>query len=369
MGKGTSRLEAITQQNELLQEQNDLLREQNELLRRSGTRNISSEREIFIDNIDRDEIRSGFLVTSHRKKLWNVQIGLVKEFERICKKHKLRWFAIGGTLLGAARHKGFIPWDFDIDLIMFRPDYEKFQRVAKEEIKSPYFLDVWYNYRLESEGASPTDPEGTFQFLTRKQEQNYNVHWLTLWPSIRLRDNRTTMIETPDRIFFNQSIWIDIFPLDPLPPFANKNQAIFFETAKVLLLSTAVPTWIRKAMQSGQNLLIDYGELENFLNKPYRERGEIFDNFMTRNFFMSERMGDIRDYCITQKQKFYQSKDFSDVIYLPFEKIELPVPIGYESVLTDFYGDWRTPIIIPPHATDYSADISWKEYLQNTTLK
>ena len=107
--------------------------------------------QIFVRNIERDEMRSGFLVTSHRKKLWNVQIGLIKEFERICKKHNLKWWACGGTLLGAARHKGFIPWDDDVDVAMLRPDYNKFLDIAADEIKYPYFLDNWYDYTIESE--------------------------------------------------------------------------------------------------------------------------------------------------------------------------------------------------------------------------
>ena len=134
-----------------------------------GIQPRDNEREIFVENIEHDEMRDGFVVTSNRKKLWNVQIGLINEVARICKKHDIRWFAIGGTLLGAARHKGFIPWDDNVDLMMFRPDYEKFKAVAATEIKAPYFLDNWYNYRLESEGASLNDPEGDFQFITEQQ--------------------------------------------------------------------------------------------------------------------------------------------------------------------------------------------------------
>ena len=76
--------------------------------------------------------------------------------------------------------------------MMFRPDYEKFKAVAATEIKAPYFLDNWYNYRLESEGASLTDPEGDFQFIPKTQL--YENRWITQWPSIRLRDSRTSII-------------------------------------------------------------------------------------------------------------------------------------------------------------------------------
>lgn len=363
MAKELDELSATAQQNKLLQEQCALLREQNDILRGVSSSN-DDEREIFVKNIDRDEMRSGFLVTRHRKKLWNVQINLLNEFARICQKHDLPWFAIGGTLLGAARHKGFIPWDFDMDVIMFRPDYNKFQQVAAQEVEAPYFLDVWYDYRLESEGASLNDDEGDYQFITRKQQASYANHWLTQWPSIRLRDSRTTMIEALDRNFINQGIWLDIFPLDSLPPFDDKRQALNFEVGKVLLMATASPALVRDAMNRNLKLFMDYGVLEKFLAKPYRERGKTFDEFMNRKFDVTERMGDIRDYCITTGEKFYQSKDFRDVTYLPFEKIEVPAPIGYDSVLTDFYGDWRKPVMYPPHVADFSADIPFKEYFQ-----
>ena len=368
MTNNTNEFQTLIRQNELLLEQCALLREQNELLKRA-TSVQTDERKVYIDDLENDEMRNGFLVTSDRKKLWNVQINLLQEFARICQKHNLHWFVIGGTLLGAARHGGFIPWDFDVDVIMFRPEYEKFRQIAATEVKEPYFADGWYDYLLESEGASLAEVKGNVQFITRNQEKNYGNRWLTQWPSIRLRDNRTTMIEIPEREFVNQGVWIDIFPLDSLPPFADKKTALNFEVAKILLLATASPSQIREAMIRGENLLLDYDLLEKFLNKPYNERGKEFDKFMNRKFVMTERVGDIRDYCLTNGQKFYQSKDFQDIVYLPFETIEVPAPVGYDSVLTDYYGDWRKPVMYPPHMLFHSADISYKEYFQKTAFK
>ena len=157
--------------NDVLREQNALLRKQNELLRQSASKRDDG-REVFIDNIERDEMRYGFLVTSDRKKIWNVQINLIKEFARICEKHNLRWFIIGGTLIGAARHKGFIPWDDDADVAMLRPDYEKFRAIVESEIKPPYLADVWYNYRLEIDEPSART-NFSLPMITRKPFEEY----------------------------------------------------------------------------------------------------------------------------------------------------------------------------------------------------
>ena len=117
-------------------------------------------------------MRSGFLVKSDRKKLWNAELEIYNEFRRICEKYNLRFFAGHGTLLGAVRHGGFIPWDDDMDFVLFRPDYEKFKEVARKEIQYPYFLSIWY----ENEGIE----ECAFE--------------TALCSFIRIHDERTTAI-------------------------------------------------------------------------------------------------------------------------------------------------------------------------------
>ena len=358
---------STNQKNRLLQEQNDLLREQNNLLRQTLSASKDGTREIYVENIDRDEMRSGFLVMSHRKKLWNVQINLIKEFDRICQKHNLRWFVIGGTLLGAARHKGFIPWDDDVDIAMLRPDYEKFREIVASEIKPPYLLDIWYNYRLERDEPSELT-DNSLPLISLRHYKNYPI-FAPFFPLIKIRDERTLFVEFPEEHTFNQSIWIDIFPMDFLPPFAEKQQKLNFETARVLFMATTHPEIIENLLQKKQRLVIDEDTLRKFIRLPYKERGMRLENFLAENFFMSEHVGDLRDWCIVQEKRFYQSKDFRDVVYLPFEKIEVPAPVGYDSILTDFYGDWHKLVYTHHHASTYSANISWAEYQQKNALK
>ncbi len=86
------------------------------------------------------EERNGFYVRPLMKRVWAAQLEILKEIDRICKKHKLKYFAYGGTLLGAVRHQGYIPWDDDMDLGMLRGDYEKFRHYAEKELPEGWFV-------------------------------------------------------------------------------------------------------------------------------------------------------------------------------------------------------------------------------------
>ena len=86
------------------------------------------------------EERCGYVVTSGMKRIWAVELDLLNEFARVCRENGLKWFAHAGTMLGAVRHRGFIPWDDDIDIIMPRKDYERLCKLAPSAFSHPYFF-------------------------------------------------------------------------------------------------------------------------------------------------------------------------------------------------------------------------------------
>ena len=360
-------IDLLANQNKLIKKMDTLLERQNQFLHRQIT--STAPHEVFVNDIERDEMRNGFLVTSHRKKLWNVQIGLINEFSRICKKHNIKWFAFYGTLLGAARHKGFIPWDDDIDVIMFRHDYEILKKVIADEIKYPYRMFNWYDYSHEADGEISSEYEKTLPLITIRQTQECPMWWPCRTMS-RLIDERTTMMNNFDaRKKLYTGIWLDIFIFDFMPPFDNAEKNFMFNIARELFIGTIYPDTVKKLMENNQKLSTPYSEMENFLEMSYRRKAMYFDDFMAKNFSKSQYITEFRNCCLASPENpMFSAEYFKDTVYLPFEKIELPVPAGWENCLTAQYGDWRKMVFTHTHSSDYSADIPYTEYYKTSAF-
>lgn len=138
------------------------------------------------------------------RRLQLTELEILRELDRVCRKHNLRYYVVGGTLIGAVRHKGFIPWDDDIDVSMPRKDFDKLCKIAKEEFSGDFFLQ------------------------TRKTEKNCYFYYA------KLRKNGTYFGEDKfEHTTLHKGIFMDIFPLDYIPK--NKAlQKIFFRGFSLL---------------------------------------------------------------------------------------------------------------------------------------
>lgn len=247
------------------------------------------------------------------KEVWAVETDLLVQLLDVCKKHNLRVWVADGTLLGAVRHKGFIPWDNDIDVCMLRDDYDRLLQIGPDAFKHPYFLQSPY-----------TD------------KHYYHAH-------AQLRNSETAAIRPSDSYRpFNQGIFIDIFPLDAVTDNMEQRQYVSRRVRKItrflhaydtpILLSGRIGLLFRKwkcrwqVWRKGwQNI---YREVDDVLRSTSLEQcshvAEI--SFSGYDFLL--------DKCI-----------FDDTVMLPFENIEVPAPKDYDGFLRAVYGDsYMTPI-------------------------
>ena len=100
----------------------------------------------FPENYFEGEVREGFYVEPLMKRAWAAQLEVLEHVKLVCKRHDIKFFADYGTILGAVRHKGFIPWDDDMDIAMLREDLMRFIRYAKEELPESYLVINCYDY-------------------------------------------------------------------------------------------------------------------------------------------------------------------------------------------------------------------------------
>lgn len=144
------------------------------------------------------------------KQLQNIEFEILQSFHEICIKHDIKYFLAGGTFLGAIRHRGFIPWDDDIDVGMLREDYEKFCKIALSELPPDLVLQNF-----------DTEPNCGLIFA-------------------KIRKKGTVLSEVySHHIEMNQGVWIDIFPFDYIDDDVNKQmiqqkKVLFFKNLYII---------------------------------------------------------------------------------------------------------------------------------------
>lgn len=284
----------------------------------------------------KEEVICDWKVTEKSKKVWWVQLDLLKVFDKVCKDHGLRWYPMWGTLLGTIRHKGFIPWDDDVDIVMPREDYERFQEICREEIKEPYYLQ------------STTNDEECFYM------------WISLRNSLTT-GNRITCLSKKQ----NNGIGIDIMPLDGCEDCAWSYKISRYPVRVVTVLAN---TYVNDFNQSLCARILRKGlRLFNFnYRKAYQWAENRNKTFKWDDYKRVAFRAHADPLTKVIQRDMWLKEDFSSTIDMPFEGITVPVPIGYDRILRQIYGDYMK---FPPlskregkHDVVYEPDIPYKEY-------
>lgn len=260
----------------------------------------------FDDTFFREEERCGYKVTKESKQLWAVLLDLMVKFDNVCRTNHIRYSIDSGTLLGAVRHKGFIPWDNDIDVIMLRSEYERLCKIGPEVFQEPYFWQT-----------NETDPG-------------------TLRRHAQLRNSRTTCILTDEmtdghpRFSFNQGVFLDVFILDEVPDDAEELQRFRGELEQYLSLLWDFKEYYHKSGRS------------KWMEEAQRQAYEDFEKLVSRyNGTGMKRVGNMSLLPLRKEKTLFAKELFQDLVPYQFEEFSFLGPRDYETILTGFYGDWH----------------------------
>lgn len=247
----------------------------------------------------------------------NLQLQILLKFAKFCEENNLTYCLAYGTLLGAIRHNGFIPWDDDIDVLMPRPDYERFLEMTRT-------LSVGENLVVHN----------------CDRTQFFNA------PFTKLVDDRTDGHEAFLDKRLNTGVWIDIFPLDGMPESPSEQQKYLTMLSKkrqLLELSSRPLTFTWNPLKLAKRTFIYlYYHRYNFKTLA------IELNNIAKNTYKYEDSQLVGNACFFGGSKNALPKSvYSEVILKSFENHEFNVPAKYDLVLTQCYGDYMTPP--PPH--------------------
>ena len=248
------------------------------------------------------------------EELRNIQLDLLKEVKRICEENNITYFLGGGTLLGAIRHKGYIPWDDDIDIMLPRKDYDKLIEIFNEECNNKMRLENYTN------------------------TENY------CYPFAKVVNLETLLIENNCKQLDDFGVYIDVFPIDYLPDNDEKIRKIY---KKYKFLHRLL-----RMYQSDNISKVTKNKLKLVLKKtvlPIMEDLELHKLIIKSIDNMVKKYKNTNTVtCITGK---YLEKEIMPSSYIvsyelaDFEGEKYKIPVGYQAYLTKHYGNYME---LPP---------------------
>ena len=246
------------------------------------------------------------------REIQQMELGIMEYIHETCQKIGVKYFLAYGSLIGAVRHKGFIPWDDDMDICMLREDYEKLQ-----------------DYLI-------ANPDERYEVMSYKNNLNY------VYPFMKVQDNHTYLLEEDVRIDSNMGIYVDIFPVD-----GYENDANFKNNMTKLIKKRQLSCYTFKGITNTKSVL----------NSLIRYISVIIFYFTNTNKYVAQ----IEELAKSRKVSDYEEVDYliykdmnkpvwrrewlEQVTTGTFEGKEFMIPKNYHEILTSDYGDYMQ---LPP---------------------
>ena len=270
----------------------------------------------FEDKYFQEEKRDGFVISSMMKRAWAAQIEVLEEIRRVCNELNIHFFADWGTMLGAVRHEGFIPWDDDLDIGMLRKDYSIFLEEAPKLMNNFFELKSVYN-------------DASFDIVKARiingRHMNFDAQFLQKFH------------------YCPYVVGIDIFPVDNIPSDKEKLDKLVNELKFLLKVEASIPETepynedilsLMHQIEETYNLSIDYN------NRLRHEVKKIFDILSAS--YSEEKTSEVSCMmALAADWNWYhcQRSWYDTYIDMPFENTTIPVPVGYDGILKCNYGE------------------------------
>lgn len=259
-----------------------------------------------------------------------IMLAMLVDFDAFCRSHQLRYYLVGGTLLGAVRHHGYIPWDDDVDVAMPREDYEKFAAIYNQE---------------------KTNPD--FAFASYHQIPDLYVS------SGKVYDTRTVLKEYCDSDV-QLGVYLDVFPLDNIGTTRQEAEAFASEalkyrkrlTHRTWMVNVPGRVWYKNCAVAVLKLFSTHQPVSTLVKEQDA-------------FCASRRATKMEPYvsivCDALKPEILEGAWFEQTATMPFEGHDFVVPAAYDPILTVMYGDYMQLPPVKQRVTHHSYDVWYKD--------
>ena len=261
------------------------------------------------------------------EELRRIQLDILKHIDEFCQEHGLTYFISGGTLIGAVRHKGFIPWDDDIDIMMKRDDYDKLMKLYPVKDKSYYKL-----YSFEIDKKFP-------------------------YPYAKMDDSRTLFDEEiTDK--YKMGVNIDIFPIDTISDNVNIQKEVVERNKRWIQLITLKRIPIKRGRSFSKNVVLALAHLVTTFIPYSFIVSKIINNARMAKCEKSSHQG-----CLVWGyglREIINISALADSIRLPFEDCTFSAPKGYDTYLKALFGNYMELPPVEKRQTHHSFKAYWK---------